>query len=789
MDSLFKVGVLYSFIDRISGPVMGVIGKLSALDDKFKGTGATIAKVAAGAAALAVAGGVLGYGLLRQADAAGAFQQELAATGAIADATAAQIAQMHDKALNLGITTGYAPLEAIKGMRELAAVGLTVGETMAVISPSLIFARANQLQLADASGALAAALKGFNWEASRAAEMGDMLTNLTNVSAFRGNELQGSVAGVSAIASAANQSASSVLALMGVIRNTGETAQNSADHARMAITAIMQPSIISMRWAKKAGFDLMNTYRDAAGNILPIAQVFANIEKNTRHMGKANRDLLIGHLLGIGGLQAYQKAMLAVYTTTINGRQVTLHGLAAVEAMDRSLQHSSGTAERFASTQRATWPGIQQMLGGTFATFRVVIGETLLPALSKLVSAFTNTLNAVLQFIIAHKQLFAAVIPMAALLGAAAVAAGGLTIAFIGATWAAARLALAFKTTLKDIPLLIGGLQSATAGLWRWVAASWGVFSIRGIIAGVSAAFAALDTVVGGLMVGMIIGNPFAWAILAIPLIAALGYGLFKLVGGFDGLAVYASAAWGKIADAAAPLVDMIRRDFPAAYAFMAALVEEPMANIGAAWKSMQYAAGYVIGAVIRAFGWLASGISLAATGIYMAVFHPFEAVKNLFATGADLFDSGKKLVMTFVDGIKSVFNLPFETVSALLGKVRQLLPFSDAKEGPLSKLTYSGGAIMGTMADGVRRAAPQLRVAVMAGLVAASPMAIPVPATAPSMPAKTLSVKEIIRESRGESAPGETKQTVIHVHIGNLHFEDMNSFMEFLKAQGGAAV
>lgn len=37
-----------------------------------------------------------------------------------------------------------------------------------------------------------------------------------------------------------------------------------------------------------------------------------------------------------------------------------------------------------------------------------------------------------------------------------------------------------------------------------------------------------------------------------------------------------------------------------------------------------------------------------------------------------------------------------------VFGEVRQLMPFSDAKEGPFSQLTYSGGAIMSTMADGV---------------------------------------------------------------------------------------
>ena len=45
-------------------------------------------------------------------------------------------------------------------------------------------------------------------------------------------------------------------------------------------------------------------------------------------------------------------------------------------------------------------------------------------------------------------------------------------------------------------------------------------------------------------------------------------------------------------------------------------------------------------------------------------------------------------------------------------------MPFSDAKEGPFSRLTESGKAIVDTLADGINRAQP-LKVALMAGALA----------------------------------------------------------------------
>lgn len=74
-----------------------------------------------------------------------------------------------------------------------------------------------------------------------------------------------------------------------------------------------------------------------------------------------------------------------------------------------------------------------------------------------------------------------------------------------------------------------------------------------------------------------------------------------------------------------------------------------------------------------------------------------FGNLKNLF------FDSGKAIIETLVDGIKSVASAPVEAISGVLDSVREYLPFSDAKTGPLSQLTHNGSKIVTTMAEGIR--------------------------------------------------------------------------------------
>ena len=90
-----------------------------------------------------------------------------------------------------------------------------------------------------------------------------------------------------------------------------------------------------------------------------------------------------------------------------------------------------------------------------------------------------------------------------------------------------------------------------------------------------------------------------------------------------------------------------------------------------------------------------------------------------LFLGSFNLFENGVAFLKSFIDGVKSVVGGLYDTVAGAFDTVKNLLPFSDAKEGPFSRLTESGKAIVDTLADGIRHAQP-LKVALMAGALAA---------------------------------------------------------------------
>lgn len=110
---------------------------------------------------------------------------------------------------------------------------------------------------------------------------------------------------------------------------------------------------------------------------------------------------------------------------------------------------------------------------------------------------------------------------------------------------------------------------------------------------------------------------------------------------------------------------------------------------------------------LIKSFGsafyeyyvFLFNSIKTIFTGIW-------DFIVNLFS-GKSLYDSGAALIDTFKQGILSAWEGLKSSFTDVLQSLQNMLPFSDAKEGPLSALTLSGNRLITTLGEGVSQAAP----------------------------------------------------------------------------------
>lgn len=126
-----------------------------------------------------------------------------------------------------------------------------------------------------------------------------------------------------------------------------------------------------------------------------------------------------------------------------------------------------------------------------------------------------------------------------------------------------------------------------------------------------------------------------------------------------------------------------------------------------AAWEGLKSMAGAAWEWIKAPFEGLASVASSAWETVKTAAAGAWESVTTAVADLAgSAFESGKAILTTVGEGIKAAVSAPYEAARSALSFVRDLLPFSDAKEGPLADLTRSGMALLETLGGGIARAA-----------------------------------------------------------------------------------
>lgn len=84
----------------------------------------------------------------------------------------------------------------------------------------------------------------------------------------------------------------------------------------------------------------------------------------------------------------------------------------------------------------------------------------------------------------------------------------------------------------------------------------------------------------------------------------------------------------------------------------------------------------------------------------------PGRVVSALGNLGRRLWSAGRNLIQGFIDGIRSLFSGPADVVRSMVDNVRNLLPFSPAKEGPLAgpgSPELAGAQIAAMVAAGIQ--------------------------------------------------------------------------------------
>lgn len=249
----------------------------------------------------------------------------------------------------------------------------------------------------------------------------------------------------------------------------------------------------------------------------------------------------------------------------------------------------------------------------------------------------------------------------------------------------------------------LGKVLGYVLGLFvAWKAA---LLAVRGVMVAVSAAtkaWAAVQWVLNAAMSA----NPIGLVVIAIAGLIAAGA---WLVQNWDEIAAWWHDLWGGIAAWAGEKWDAITGTITGAWDSIISGITgfgaSILSGLQGAWDTASGAASAawegIKGIVSGAWDAIVGGIAGFGASLLAGITEAWNAVLEFFG-GLNLFESGAKLLSTFVEGIKSMASSVVESVEGVFTKVREYLPFSDAHVGPLSQLTLSGARMMTTLAEGV---------------------------------------------------------------------------------------
>jgi len=488
----FGIGMVFRGTDGVSPVARRIGSSLFGLRQKAEMSMAGMNRAMAGAVVgfQAMQAGFGMAGMAKgMADMAGQFEEKMASIGVISGATAEQMDQLHDSALDAALATQFSPDEAAEGLQTMAAMGLTAKESTEALVPVLDLAAGamGQLGLADAADAVVGTMKAFGMEASNATTVTDKLLKITTLTNFQARDFGTGLARAASTAKLFGQSLDDALIQMGLLRNLNIEASVASTSLReswrrLAADAKAQQVVMSQ------GVEIFDK---ETGKTRQLMDVMTDLAEKTEDLTDKERNRIAVQAFGVRGMAAFNAVVDAQAKAMINGVEVTIKGADAVNYLRKQMQDASGAAAEMREKLLDTYEGQKKLIKGSREALGIVVGEAATKLFKPLARMIFHVISGIANFM--------REIPMEArqaLLGI--VTAFGTLIGTAGAV-------IAFSAAMNFLGLSIGGVIVTLGKFMLFMGPA--MLLVGGMAATIAAVAKALKSNVGG------IGDWFAsWA-------------------------------------------------------------------------------------------------------------------------------------------------------------------------------------------------------------------------------------------------------------------------------------
>ncbi|MGN0710492.1 MAG: phage tail tape measure protein [Anaerovoracaceae bacterium] len=301
-----------------------------------------------------------------------------------------------------------------------------------------------------------------------------------------------------------------------------------------------------------------------------------------------------------------------------------------IESLYNSMGQGTSAIENMANKINSTDPSKYEIMNQKIQNMKESLGSLLLPVVMDIVEGSSKLVSKITEFAEKHPKLTGYILRVVLLFGVLTAAVGTVMVAFglsgmvilnlsmnlsafIGFGKKAIPIVIKFATTLKSFVFVVFNLARS---------------ALPGLISSVWSFTAAL------------LANPVTWVVVGI---VALIVAIVLLWKNWDKVTAFLKSTWQSFCNSLNTGIGFIKNGFASIVSFITGKME-----------------------------WFR--------------------------------ESGKKIITTLTSGMLSVASVPVKAIKSIFTKVRQYLPFSDAKEGPLSQLTLSGSKVITTMVSGMQQ-------------------------------------------------------------------------------------
>ena len=221
---------------------------LGSIKSKFMEVGSTIAGIVTG-------GGIMAFGQ-KIIQVGRDFNDGMARVHAVTQAGADDMKMMSDEAKRLGATTAYTAAEAAGALENLTRNGLNAAQATNALSPTLQFAQANTIGLAEAADIMTNVSNGFNMGVEGMAHVSDSLSYTASHSATNVSQLAEALKNAAPFGHALGQPIEEVNSALGVLADVGIKGSDAGSALRMVMLGLATSTAKQQKVFEKYGISI-----------------------------------------------------------------------------------------------------------------------------------------------------------------------------------------------------------------------------------------------------------------------------------------------------------------------------------------------------------------------------------------------------------------------------------------------------------------------------------------------------------------------------------------------------